>query len=168
MIIVDWKHNSKYSIFTREILLNPINCSLVLKAAGLKGPTKQRWMISNLTKHGRFRISPPPEGQTGCSSARREKGWHLGFTVGSLHQLRWWWWWCSWWCWMNKIRFLLGETSYWCEKPFSQLWNLCILCLSCLMCVDVLAHLWGKSLPGVPVPPSWLCKCGSERLTRAR
>lgn len=104
MIIVDWKHNSKYSIFTREILLNPINCSRVLKSAGLKGLTVQRWMISNLTKRGWLWISPPSEGQTRCSSAWREEGWHLGLNLGRLHQLRRRWWWQLWWWWWRKMK----------------------------------------------------------------
>lgn len=162
MIIVDWKHHSKYSIFTREIHLNPINCSPVLKSVGLKGLTIQRWMIPNLTKHGRFRICPPSEGQTQCSSAWRDEAWHLGLIVRSLHQLPWWWlwWWCEKW---NEV--LLSETRCW---PSSQLWKLSILCLFCLMCVDVFAHLREKSLPGVPVPPLWLFKCVSVCLTGAR
>lgn len=168
MIIVDWKHNSKYSIFTREILLNPINCSRVLKSAGLKGLTVQRWMISNLTKRGWFGISPPSEGQTRCSSAWREEGWHLGLMLGRLHRLRRRWWWQLWWWWRKmKWGFSRGDQLLmW--KTILQRWNLSILWLSCLMYVDIFAHLCEKSLPGVPVLPSWLCKYVSQRLTGAR
>lgn len=66
-IIDRWNHNSKCSVFNRAILLNPINCSVVLKSEGLKGlncgllgkmdDIKSRWTWALWDRPGFYRRS---------------------------------------------------------------------------------------------------------------